>query len=47
MWLYMTPHFPKPSAHDIITGFFEPNSDDLGKQVGPDFGTSINAMAMD
>ena len=28
LWSYMTPIFPKPSAHDVIAGFFEPNAYD-------------------
>ena len=47
MWLYMTPHFPKPSAHDVITGFFRPNASDAYFNVGNNFGTSIHIMAQD
>ena len=45
LWLYMTPHFPKPSAHSVITGFFVPNVYDLNRGLGNDFGTSITTMA--
>ena len=43
----MTPHFPKPSAHDVITGIFEPNQRDLDFGIGNDFGTTIAIMAQD
>jgi len=26
MWFWMTPQSPKPSCHDIITGYFVPNA---------------------
>ena len=48
LWYYMTPQFPKPSAHDVITGIFEPNDDvDKKNNVGHDFGTTIDIMAQD
>ena len=25
LWYYMTPDNPKPSMHDVMTGFFIPN----------------------
>lgn len=25
LWFYMTPQDPKPSMHDVMTGFFTPN----------------------
>lgn len=28
IWFYMTPQSPKPSMHDVVTGFFEPNAAD-------------------
>ena len=28
LWNYMTPESPKPSIHDVMTGFFVPNSSD-------------------
>ena len=28
MWFWMTPQSPKPSMHDVITGFWQPNSAD-------------------
>ena len=43
----MTPIYPKPSAHDVITGFFVPNEIDLNQGVANDFGTTIGIMAQD
>ena len=45
LWYYMTPQYPKPSAHEVITGLFEPNGIDQGNNVGNDFGTTIDIMA--
>ena len=28
MWFYMTPAEPKPSMHDVVTGYWEPNDHD-------------------
>ena len=28
LWFYMLPQDPKPSMHDVITGFFVPNEKD-------------------
>ena len=47
LWLYMTPHFPKPSAHDVVTGLFSPNERDQDFGIGNDFGTTIAIMAQD
>ena len=41
LWLYMTPQYPKPSAHEVVTGFFEPNAVDIQNSVGNNFGTTI------
>ena len=43
----MTPHFPKPSAHSVITGFFTPNEKDVNRGLGNNFGTTITMMAQD
>lgn len=47
LWYYMTPHYPRPSVHDVVTGFFQPNSVDDILNAGPDFGTTIGIMAQD
>jgi len=31
IWFYMTPQDPKPSMHDVMTGFFVPNDIDIQK----------------
>jgi len=30
--------------HDVMTGFFEPNSIDIGANVGANFGTTTNII---
>lgn len=44
IWFYMTPQDPKPSMHDVMTGFFEPNATDLGLNITASFGTTINII---
>merc|ERR1719210_439162 len=31
MWFYMTPQSPKPSMHDVVTGCWTPNANDLAE----------------
>jgi chitinase len=33
MWFYMTPSGLKPSMHDVMTNFWEPNSTDSGSNI--------------
>lgn len=42
IWFYMTPQTPKPSMHDVMTGFFEPNSKDKAAKIGANFATTTN-----
>ena len=44
IWFYMTPQDPKPSMHDVLTGFYEPNDVDDEAKLGADFGTTINII---
>lgn len=44
LWFYMTPSNPKPSMHDVVTGFWEPNSVDAGQGITSGFGTTINII---
>lgn len=44
LWFYMTPQSPKPSIHDVATGFMVPTSADDDAQMGPTFGTSTNII---
>ena len=47
LWYYMTPQYPKPSAHDVITGMFEPTLIDSQFSIKNSFGTTIDIMAQD
>jgi len=44
IWFYMTPQDPKPSMHDVMTGFFEPNAIDINGGITATFGTTINII---
>ena len=44
LWFYMTPQSPKPSMHDVVTGYMQPNSFDDIDDFGPNFGTTINII---
>lgn len=44
LWFYMTPQDPKPSMHDVMTGFFVPNSTDLASNVKASFATTTNII---
>ena len=44
IWFYMTPQDPKPSMHDVMTGFFVPNAVDIAANVGAKFGTTTNII---
>ncbi|EER12362.1 Endochitinase 3 precursor, putative [Perkinsus marinus ATCC 50983] len=41
IWFDMTPQTPKPSIHDVITGWWKPNSDDLAGNRNPGFGATV------
>ena len=40
----MTPQNPKPSMHDIMTGFFVPNAKDLAAGIKGGFGSTTNVI---
>jgi hypothetical protein len=40
----MTPQYPKPSVHDVITGFMEPTAADTANGIGANFGTTVNII---
>lgn len=44
IWFYMTPHSPKPSMHDVVVGYWQPNAADMnsGNYVG--FGVTTNII---
>jgi basic endochitinase B len=44
IWFWMTPQAPKPSCHDIMTGNWKPNADDLRKGRVPGFGATLNVI---
>ena len=44
IWFWMTPQFPKPSCHDIITGKWIPNANDIAKGRVPGFGATVNVI---
>jgi hypothetical protein len=44
IWFYMTPQFPKPSMHDVITGFWHPNEADNKANITNGFGSTINII---
>jgi len=40
VWFYMTPNFNKPSMHDIVTGFWQPNTTDQNMKIFSGFGAT-------
>jgi len=44
IWFYMQPQTPKPSIHDVMTGFFVPNSVDTQNNIGANFASTINII---
>ncbi|RVT98038.1 hypothetical protein EOD41_18295 [Mucilaginibacter limnophilus] len=44
IYFWMTPQSPKPSAHDAITGDWQPTADDKAKGRVPGFGNTINII---
>jgi len=40
LWYFMTPKYPMPSAHAIITGIFKPNSIDKITGADNNFGST-------
>lgn len=44
IWFYMTPQNPKPSMHDIATGFWVPNTQDTNAGFQSGFGATINVL---
>lgn len=44
IWFWMTPQFPKPSCHDIMTGHWNPTENDKQKGRTPGFGATVNVI---
>ena len=42
LWKFMTPQHNKPSAHDIILKFWEPNQEDSAQKITSGFGSMVN-----
>ncbi|GAB4817844.1 hypothetical protein N2152v2_004890 [Parachlorella kessleri] len=38
LWFWMTPQSPKPSAHDVMIGRYQPTADDVAAGRAPSFG---------
>jgi len=43
-WFYVTPQSPKPSMHDIVSGFWNPNAAELNANIRHGFGATINVV---
>jgi hypothetical protein len=44
LWFWMTPQSPKPSAHDVMTGVWQPTAADTAAGRVPGFGMTINII---
>ena len=44
IWFYMSPQKPKPSMHDVMTGFFVPTAADIAGKFAANFGTTTNII---
>ncbi|TRX56127.1 cellulase family glycosylhydrolase [Fulvivirga sp. M361] len=44
IWFWMTPQFPKPSAHDVMVGSWTPSTYDQQRNRLPGFGMTVNII---
>ncbi len=44
IWFWMTPQYPKPSAHDVMVGNWIPTPYDLERNRKPGFGITVNII---
>ncbi len=44
IWFWMTPQFPKPSAHDVMVGNWSPTAYDQQRNRLPGFGMTVNII---
>ncbi|KAJ9190180.1 hypothetical protein P3X46_001408 [Hevea brasiliensis] len=44
IWFWMTPQFPKPSCHDVITGQWSPTGHDISAGRAPGYGVITNII---
>lgn len=47
LWLYMTPQYPRSSAHQIVTGMFQYDGQDTLNGFDYSFGSTIAVLAQD
>ena len=45
LWNYMTPVSPQPSMHEVMTGFYVPNTFDTSLNITQGFGTTTNIIS--
>jgi len=43
----MTPHYPRSSAHQIVTSLFKPDATDIANGFDYSFGSTIAVLAQD
>jgi len=44
LWFYMTPQSPKPSIHDVASGFMVPTDADKAAGITAGFGATTNII---
>lgn len=44
IWFWMTPQYPKPSCHAVMSGDWTPSADQLSKGLRPGFGATVNII---
>jgi GH18 family chitinase len=44
IWFWMTPQYPKPSAHDIMVENWQPTSTQVSAGIVPGFGATVNII---
>ena len=44
IWFWMTPQYPKPSCHQVMSGEWTPTADDGVKGRKPGFGATVNVI---
>ena len=44
IWFWMTPQYPKPSCHEIMTGQWQPNDNDIANGRLQGFGATVNII---
>lgn len=44
IWFWMTPQYPKPSAHDVMVENWQPSSAQVAAGIVPGFGATVNII---